>query len=158
VRQRVLLLLSFIHDPQTMRQAAERLARGQAATQALVIETLEVTLSGEQKRLVLALVDGSISLTRRIRELGVPYTQLTQDERLHEIISDTELWPYPWIRACAIYTAGKLARQSQASAIEKALLTSDPYIQETAVWALQNLAATDEQKQTEIGEVNVTHD
>lgn len=152
VQQRIFLLLSFIHDPRVMRQAGQRLALGQVEEQALVIETLDVTLSGEQKRLVLALVDENMALPQRVKALGIPFAQPTLDEQLHEIIQDTEAWPYLWVRACAIYAVGKLAHQdrlayqSQIPAIEQARLSPHSYLQETAVWAWQILVSDDRQK------------
>lgn len=164
VRQRVFLLLSFIHDPRAMRQAEKRFAGGQATEQALVIETLDVTLSGEQKRLVLALVDENMALPQRVQALGGPFAQPALAEQLHEIIKDTESWPHPWVRACAIYAVGKLAHQnrlayqSQVPAIEQARLSPNPHLRETAAWAWQILTSDDEQKQPTTEKPHATYD
>jgi len=164
VRQRVFLLLSFMHEPRAMRQAEKRFARGQAAEQALVIETLDVTLSGEQKRLVLALVNENMALPQRVKALDGPLIQPALAEQLHEIIQDTAAWPQPWVRACAIYAVGTLARQnrlayqSHGPAIEQARLSPHPHIQETAAWAWPILVSDDEPKQRTTEKPYATYD
>ena len=154
VQQHVFLLLSFIHDPRMLRQAMDRLAHGEESEQALVIETLDIALAGAHKRLVLALVDGSMSLQQRVKMLGATVAHLKRDECLQKIIGDTALWPHPWIRACAIYAAGKLAYKTQVPVIESSLCIPDPHIQETATWAL-NVLASEADKSKQIVEASM---
>jgi hypothetical protein len=164
VRQRVFLLLSFLHDSRAMRQAEQRLAHGQAAEQALVIETLDVSLAGEQQQLVLALIDENISLPQRVKTLGIPFAQPTLADQLHEIITDPTAWPHPWVQTCAIYAVGQLARQNrlayqnQVPAIEQARHHPHPPIRETAAWAWQILVSDEDQTEQITEQPYATYD
>lgn len=143
VRQRSLLLLSFLYDGRALIRAEERLARGSNPDRALAIETLDVTLSAAQKALVLPLVDESLSLAQRIEALErqIALSSQGRTERLAEIITDTTTWPQSWTRACAIYAAGKLALRDLTQAIRTTLTSTERPVAETAAWALTDLSS-----------------
>ncbi len=126
-----------------MLRAEEQLARGSKADKALAIETLDVTLASTQKALIIPFVDESMALSQRIQALAQLFalSRLERDERLREIIADTQTWTGSWSRACAIYASGQLALKDLAEAIEAALSITTPPVRETAAWALHKLAA-----------------
>lgn len=141
VRQRLFLLLSYRYEPRALRRAEEHLTRGSRAERALAIETLDVLLTGELKAPILALVDESLALPRRIDALNQRFAQPALDGEawLGAIITDTERWTHSWTRACALYAAGRLAQREMAAAVETTLAFTDPPVPETAAWALSRL-------------------
>jgi ATP:ADP antiporter, AAA family len=141
VRQRVFLLLALLYDARALLRAADYLARGSRAEQALALEMLDVTLTAQEKMLLLPLLDESRPLAQRLAALQqqFPLPGRERAARLAEIITDTATWPLPWTRACAIYAAGKLGLHNLAGAIQAALPDEDPVVQETATWALAHL-------------------
>jgi HEAT repeat protein len=143
VHRRVFLLLSFVYDSQVILRAEEQLVGGSKGEQALAMETLDVTLSGEQKALVFPLVDHSKPLVERARQLDKLFTlrHISRHQRLNEIITDPEgVWTHGWTRACAIYAAAKLGVAESVEVIEEALSIREHPIRETAAWALYTLA------------------
>jgi len=142
-RQRIFLLLSYRYEPRALRRAEEHLVRGSRADKALAIETFDVILTGEQKAPILAMIDESLALPRRTDTLQQRFAQptLDQDAWLAAIITDTAHWTHSWTRACALYAAGRLAREGMAPAVETTLALADPPIPETATWALSRLTS-----------------
>lgn len=115
---------------------------------ALALETLDVTLTGEQKTLILPLVDESQPLGRRISALNGHFALpgLAPAARLAEIIADQVMWPQSWTRACAIYAVGKLAHLDLVDVITEVSISTDEPVRETARWALAMLESrTNEQ-------------
>lgn len=142
VRQRVFLLLSFLYQPEALLRVEKQLARGNQATTALVLETLDVTLTGGQKAIVFALVDESKPLTQRIQQLGHLFALpgLPRNERLSEIFTDKQVWTAEWTRACALYAIGKLNIYILEEAVEDVLRDDAPRVRETAAWALAKMS------------------
>jgi hypothetical protein len=148
LRQRLFLLLSFRYDARALLRAAEHLERGAATQQALAIETLDVTLAGAEKSIVLPLVDESKSLAQRQAALRqrISVPSLDRTARLSEILSNPTIWSLSWTRACAIYVAGKLGLCELTGAVQQALADEDLVIQETALWALTRLQRAGDQE------------
>ncbi len=142
-RRRVFLLLSFVYDSRAVLRAEEQLHWGDKGQKALALETLDVTLTGQQKNLLFPLVDDSQPLEQRTQQLTKLFelTNISQPERLREIIADpTGVWTHGWTRACAIYAAGKLGVAGVDEVIEEALTITEHPVRETAAWALHTLA------------------
>jgi HEAT repeat protein len=142
VHKRVFLLLSFIYDAPAILRAEDQLVHGSSNEKALALETLDVTLSSEQKAMAFPLVDESKSLAERTQQLGKLFLSqnLSREERLDEIIADPQgVWTHGWTRACAIYAVAKLSLAGLAGTIEAALTITEHPIRETAAWALHSL-------------------
>lgn len=143
IRRRVLLLLSFRHEAHAILRAGERLAATQEIEKALALEMLDVTLTAPEKAILFPLADPRLTLAQRIQQLGrlFPISHLDRDERLRHIIANPDgIWQHTWTRACAIYAAGKLGLRSAIEAITMAATVPDAVVQETAAWALGELA------------------
>ncbi|MEM7119028.1 MAG: HEAT repeat domain-containing protein, partial [Chloroflexota bacterium] len=141
-RQRTFLLLCFIYDTRAILQAEERLMHGSRASQALALETLDVTLTSEQKQMVFPLVDSQMTTEQKIQQLQSVFDlqPLSLIERLTEIIRDPEQeWTNGWTRASVLYTVGKLKFLDLIDVVEEALVIEEHPIRETAVWALNAL-------------------
>ena len=141
--ERVYLLLSFVYEPRAILRAEDQIRHGDKNQRALALETLDVTLHGGQKELVLALVDSSKPLSHRLQQLNRQFALplLGREARLREIIADPEgEWTHGWSRACAIYAAAHLSLTGLVEVIEAALTITEHPIRETAAWALHRLA------------------
>ena len=144
MRERVFLLLSFLYEPRPILRAAERLMYGNGNEQAHALETLDVTLAGDQKAMVFPFINTSEDLTRRLTKLEriFPAQEKDRNTHLREIIANPEqYWTHEWTRVCAIYAAARLDLAEMAEVIEPCLSESNPELQETAGWALEVLKA-----------------
>ena len=141
-RKRIFLLLSFLYDPQAILGAERKLDSGIKTQVGLALELLDVTLSKKTRRLVFPLVDENTPLQRRIAALKVHFGlgNLSQRERLKEIISDTVSWRSSWLRACAIHAAAVSGSRDLVGEVEDALRIAAHPVRETAAWALSRLA------------------
>jgi HEAT repeat protein len=138
LRQRLFLLLSFLHESEPLLRAGARLPAAGEGEQALILEMLDVSLPAAQKELLLPLVDPKLSPALRIRALQRRFTasDLGRDSQLQEIIADPDRrWSDHWIRACALYAAGRLGLSSAAAAVAQRREDPDPAVRETAGWA-----------------------
>ncbi len=145
VRKRAFLLLSFIHNARAILRAAEQLTFASSREKALALETLDVTLPGEQKALVFPLADPKMTLDQRAQHLGDLFSlpRRERGDRLNEIITDPEgVWTQGWTRSCAIYAVAKIKLGDQVflDAVEGALAITEHPVRETAAWALHTLA------------------
>lgn len=142
-RQRSFLLLSFSYDSEAILRAEEQLLHSQPASQALALETLDVTLTSQQKQLIFPLVDAKLTPAQQIQQLQAvfPLKSLSQTARLKEIIADPDgEWTNGWTRACVLQVVGKLGLTELVDVVEAALRIEEHPVQETAVWALHTLA------------------
>ena len=144
-RARVFRLLGFVYDRGVVERAAWELGRAASSAQALATETLDVTLAGEHKALVMPLLDPKLNLAQRIQQLGKRFAvpTLSRDEQLRNLIANPDgSWGQPWLRACAIYAVGKLGLGSALPLVAAVAGDPDPVVQETAQWALQGSTAS----------------
>jgi HEAT repeat protein len=121
-RQRIFLLLSFRYESRALLTAEARLRSGSHHERALVIETLDVTLSDDERPLVLPLMDESLGWAQRRAALNRHFNlpTMNRDQRLVQIMTDAATWPRPWTRACALFAARTLAPPGAAAAAEAA--------------------------------------
>ncbi|MEM7113914.1 MAG: hypothetical protein AAF614_15875 [Chloroflexota bacterium] len=142
-RERTFLLLSFIYDTRAILRAEEQLVHGNSASKALALETLDVTLTGEQKQMVFPLVDAKLTAEQQIKQLQAVFEleYLSLSERLVEMIADPEQeWTNGWTRACVLQAVGKLGLTELVDVVEEALTIEEHPVRETAVWALHALS------------------
>lgn len=142
-RQRTFLLLSFIYDTRAILRAEEQLIHGNNASKALALETLDVTLTNDEKQMLFPLVDTKLTPEQRIQQLQAVFDlkHLPLQERLTEMIADPEQeWTNGWTRACVLHCVGKLRLTELAAVVEAALVIEEHPVRETAVWALQALS------------------
>ncbi|MEM7117934.1 MAG: HEAT repeat domain-containing protein [Chloroflexota bacterium] len=143
-RKRTFLLLSFLYEAEAILRAEEQLQVGRSSDQAIALETLDLTLSNEQKRLLFPLADPKLTDEQRIAQLQEHFSikNLSRYERLTEIIADPESeWTHGWTRACALYLVGKLRLTELVAVVEQAVAIEEHPVQETAVWAQNALVA-----------------
>jgi len=127
IRDRVLLLLSFVFDGNSMRRVREAFQAGSGAQVSYALEIMDAQLPAEWRNMVLPLLE-SLSPQERSRRLATlsPQTKQNRESRLFEIIERADL--SHWIHSCAAYTSarihGKVKQGDEAmlSTVEKVLI------------------------------------
>ncbi|MEM7113917.1 MAG: HEAT repeat domain-containing protein, partial [Chloroflexota bacterium] len=142
-RERTFLLLSFIYDTRAILRAEEQLLHGNSGSKALALETLDVTLTGEQKKRVFPLIDAKLSTEQRIKQLQTIFElePMSLNERFTEMIADPDQeWTNGWTRACVLQAVGRQKLSELVDIVEEALKIEEHPVKETAVWALHALS------------------
>ena len=127
IRNRALLLLSFVFDANSIRRVREALMVGSGTQVSYALEIMDVQLPADWKKMVMPLLE-DLSWQERNQRLSArfPQTKCIPTERLHEIINN-EYLPY-WVRACAVYTSAQLepspikGDSAMLSTVEKVLI------------------------------------
>ena len=120
IRNRVLLLLSFTFDGDSIRRVREALTVGTSTQASYALEIMDVQLPADWKKLIMPLLENLAPLDRS-QQLGAFFPQTKRDraERLFEIIENHNL--PEWVRACAVYAAKK-GDPAMLSNVEKVLI------------------------------------
>jgi hypothetical protein len=123
IRNRALLLLSFVFDADSIRRVREALMVGSGAQVSYALEIMDVQLPAEWKKMVMPLLE-DLSPQQKSQRLSAlfPLTKCSPAERLHEIMNNEHL-PY-WVRACAARALGVTQKGDSAmlSTVEKVLM------------------------------------
>jgi CRP-like cAMP-binding protein len=125
IRNRVLLLLSFVFDSDSMRRVREAFAGGSGMQISYALEIMDVQLPADWKKIVMPLLE-DLTPQERMQRLAtlLPQTQIRQapGERLQEIITN-EYLPY-WVRACATHAlrAAQKGEDAMLSTVERVLI------------------------------------
>ena len=131
--ERILHLISFIHDSQAILRAREALLHGTPAQKAYAVELLDTTLSSDLKDYILPLVQGATPAEQFAQmHSEFPMATIGHRERIGALIGSEQRW----VRACAIYAAAQLRAREYVDAVGFALQTHDPLLEETSVYAL----------------------
>ena len=120
IRNRVLLLLSFVFDGDSIRRVREALIVGTSTQVSYALEIMDVQLPADWKSWIMPLLEDLAPPARSERWAGFfAQKKLTAAERLLEIIENHNL--PEWVRACATYAAKK-GDPAMLSNVEKVLI------------------------------------
>jgi len=143
-RQAVLLLLSFLYDPVAIVRAREGLAHGSKEKRAYALEVLDVTVDGEVRPRVLAVMEERApaeasklldqTLTRQVN---------TPRQRVREAALRPRAFVSAWTTACALRAAVTMGGNGWDEALAAGLEDGDRLVRETAEWAAGRLVAAD---------------
>ncbi len=141
-RTRVFYLLSFLYDRRSVLQARDNLSLASADRRAYALELLDALVSSDLKRLVLALLS-DVPPGQRAHPIHALFPQqpFCRLARLEELISDPPAGLGAWVRACALYAAGRLPADALATAVADSMHAPAPVVRETAIWAAARLDA-----------------
>jgi ATP:ADP antiporter, AAA family len=142
-------LLSFLYDPDTMRQARTYWRSGSGDKKALALEVLDNLCERRHKAPLLPLVEG-LSPEAAYRKLNkeFPQSRLGPDGRLAEILTAPPAWATTWVRVWAAYVLGRAAIPPAEGLLEGRLADADPLVREAARFALDQLRAHHAKEQT----------
>ncbi len=134
-RDRVLLLLSFAFDAYSILRVRDSLLAGSSSYLPYALEILDTQLPAKWKPMILPLIE-NLSAQERLQRLAILFPQAheSSEQRLWALIASMEFTK--WIRGCAIHAAGELRASACYELIQDASGESDPFIRETARWAL----------------------
>jgi len=127
IRNRVLLLLSFVFDADSIQRVRETFMTGSGIHTSYALEIMDVQLPTEWKKLVMPLLEG-LSPRERNERFSMLFLQAKQspEECLRAIIENEHL--SFWVRACAVYTSANFALpirkgdNTMLSTVEKVLI------------------------------------
>jgi len=120
IRNRVLLLLSFAFDGDSIRRVREALTVGSSTQVSYALEIMDVQLPTDWKLWIMPLLE-NLSPQKRSQRLSALFPQIKRDraERLQEITENKNL--PDWVRACAMYAAHE-GDSAMLSTVEKVLI------------------------------------
>ncbi|MFN2254966.1 MAG: cyclic nucleotide-binding domain-containing protein, partial [Candidatus Promineifilaceae bacterium] len=152
----LLLLLSFLDEPQTVLGAREalRLGDGEEETRAYAIEMLDILLEHDLKSALFPFIQ-QLAAQERVDafQKQFPQTLLGRRQRLDALVTGED---DRWTRICAIYglslvhdvvdeAAGEAAAKAASAVLETAVRFShDPVLVETALASLESLGVCPE--------------
>ena len=140
-RERIFRRLALLYPAPDILRARRGLVSLSARVRAQSMEYLETILSVEHKTLLAPLLDDAPEGERARRAaLSLKLAPPTLGETLRVLAKAEDRW----LRACALFTIGSLRLANLSDRIDENLASSDPTIQETAMWArgqLQRLEA-----------------
>jgi HEAT repeat protein len=147
---RIFSLLSFLYDPHAVVQARDNLALASGEKRAYALEVLDVLLPANLKKTVLPLLADS-DPGQKLDRLTATYPQPLKNrgQCLGEIIEAPQGRFSAWMRACALYAAGRLPEPSLRDGVAAARTAPDPVVRETATWALAQLDASEGESREE---------
>jgi len=147
IQNRLFLLLSFIYDSASILRARDiiRTERTSTEKRAYALETIEVIVSGELKLAILALLDQTITPSKRLEQLVslFPQTHLDPTQRIGEMLDSYHDQLTPWTIACALEAVAILTIPQIRYLLVKALDAPSPLVREMALWSLSRLEVPD---------------
>lgn len=149
-RERFLLIVGLLSDPQQVARARTALNSASAEQRAYALELLETELAGESRLLAQALL-ANIPPGQQLQKLApyagpaleTPDGQFQADRRaarLAELLRDSSGQLRPWTRVCAVYAVAWFAISDLSALIEPLADAPDPLLRETADWVMMRLA------------------
>ena len=138
--ERIFFLLSFIYDARTILGARDNLALAAADRRSYAMEILDVSLGQDIKKWLFPLLN-KLSPGQTLQQLknSFPQTQRSCVQRLQAIINGSKNDFTTWMKACALYTVGRMHLDELSMTVADALAGSDALINETAAWTLSRL-------------------
>lgn len=139
-RERILLLLSFIYDGESVLQAKANLEGESVEKGASSLEVLDNLVAQEIKQMVFPLLD-DLTPAERLARLSAIFPQqgLGRTERLREIILRPEAQATAWAKACALFAVGKARAADCRECAVMALSDPSQVVRETAAWTLAEI-------------------
>ncbi|MFZ6031338.1 MAG: HEAT repeat domain-containing protein [Chloroflexota bacterium] len=150
LRLRLLNLLSFLYDLQTIRRIRYNLIFGSPAERAVALEVIETLVGREVGAYVLPVLD-DLPAELALARLGAAFSQkrLRRNKRLGELLAQAGHALTPWAGACALYTVGKERLQDLSQPARACLDSPDALLREMAAWALYQLDAFSDSRRTD---------
>jgi HEAT repeat protein len=136
IRERIILLLSFILDTSMILQAHDSLNHGTVEQRAYAFEVLEVMLPDELKRPVLALL-ADLTLEGRFQQVKPFYPQerLSCEARLAGLIDGMGAGGTAWIGACARHVQHALSFSADGDTTMFSLIEKVITLKTTGIFA-----------------------
>lgn len=144
-RQRILILLEFLHPGRAVREARAHYWARSRRERAIALELLESSVGPVLRAETYPILERAepSSALRELPERQRP-RRLTVPERLHQILETPEGRQHgSWIRTCALHAMARNPLPEYREAIQRGIESPDPVEAETALlaaWALEPAA------------------
>jgi HEAT repeat protein/ATP/ADP translocase len=136
LRLRVLYLLSFLYESQSIRRVRFNLVFGSASQRAVALEVIETLVGREVSALVLPILD-TLPLDVAFGRLNglFPQERLGRAKRLEMLLTQAGHRLMPWMGACALYTVGQEHLEELSTSIQAFFDSDNDLLREMAAWA-----------------------
>jgi AAA family ATP:ADP antiporter len=135
---RIFRRLALLYPAADIYAAYRGIVSPQPRARGSALEYLENALHGTHAATVLPLVDDRGDQERlRHAELRHGYRYTSYRETLNAILEQGDAW----LRACALYVVGMRGERDLMPVVERNLDAHEPYVRETAAWALSRATA-----------------
>jgi HEAT repeat protein len=136
-RDRILLLLSLLEDPETFLRVRSHLGDSSKEKRAYALEVLDLAIPSDLRGLLLPLFEGVGERARRGSQ--VAGEALSPLDRLRAILRRSDEWTAPWTRAVALYAAATKALDVESEIERIAASDGTGLVTETARAMLERL-------------------
>jgi hypothetical protein len=137
--ERIFRLISLMHPHLDLHSAYVGLQTKDRIVHDNALEFLDNILKQQMRSLLVPLIDGEVSLTKRIHLANnLLHTGVASKEEAVEVLVNSD---DPWLRACGAYAIGSLGLTALKQELDKCLEHPDPLLRETARQAQLRLAA-----------------
>ena len=137
IRERILLLLSFLYCPQIILRCKIYISDKSAEKRAYALEVIDNLIPLRTRELLFPVLEDLTIEERRVRLAAQnPVDDRSKDEWIREIAAGAGGRVSPWTRCCALYAMGCTPKPAYEGIVVSALSSSIPLVRETAVWAL----------------------
>jgi len=142
VRERALLLLSFVYDSSPITRCASLILGGNAERRAYAMEILDNLIPHSIKTTLFPLLD-DLPPENRLAALAhaFPQERLNPEDRLYALMGRSLQWCHSWSLACWLHAAGTLGLAGCQERLEAATESQSKLVAETATWALTSLSS-----------------
>ena len=137
---RIFDLLSFICEPQAIKDARLNLGMLQDNRRAYALEVLDVVVPQLVKGWVYPLWADGTAL-QKVQQLKTYFLvpQMSLEQRLREVLCEPGKRYSTWCQICALYTIGIHSMTNLSECVQQALSSRKPMLRETAAWTLSKL-------------------
>ena len=140
VRNRLFYYLSFIYGANHVLHIQSSLQYGDAAKQAVALQSLELMLPPSQAALLMPLL-ANLTTSQQWQQLQSASIQPVETVplRLEALICGNDKLVSPWLKACALFVAAQGAYTQFLPSVRALQSDQNALVQETAVWAAHHL-------------------
>jgi ATP:ADP antiporter, AAA family len=133
------MLLSILHDPQSVQLVRENLESGDPDNIAFAMELLDLFIDPEMKPKLLPLLDESPT-DEKLRQLQIyfPRESYNPIQVINYILNRDYNFNNRWTKVCAIHASAYIDDFRVSRGLAAQMFNSDKLLQETAAWVIYN--------------------
>lgn len=133
----IFILLSIIHDPQSVQLVRDNVESGSSEGIAFAIELLDLFIAPDLKPMLFPLLD-DISVSEKVKQLQIhfPRDSYTEVEVLNFLLNRNFNLTNRWTKACALHVLAFLPEFKISRELVAQLFNNDYLIREAAAWVI----------------------
>lgn len=133
------MLLSILHDPQSVQLVRDNLESGDPDNIAFAMELLDLFIDPEMKPKLLPLLDESSTHEKlKLLQLHFPRESYNPIQVINYILNRDYNFNNRWTKVCAIHASAYIDDFRVSRGLAAQMFNSDKLLQETAAWVIYN--------------------